>query len=63
MILNLVSLPVLGVILWILDSVTKGKDTIPSAAWYVVVYGLPTLTALRTIIDYALTWSFYFPAS
>jgi hypothetical protein len=31
MILNLASLPVLGVILWILHSVTKGKDTAPAA--------------------------------
>jgi len=62
LILNVVSVPVLVVILLFLS---YSGQTIIRSTWryYAVVYILPLLATVRTIIDYWLMWPFYFPTS
>jgi len=62
LVLNLISIPVLSITVWILWLILRDADISKSLIWYVIVFGMPVLAAIRTVIDYWKMWPFYFPA-
>jgi hypothetical protein len=61
LILNIITIPVLSIILWMLIRITKASEITRSKVRYFIVFGMPVLVATRTVIDYWKMWSFYFP--
>jgi hypothetical protein len=61
LVLNIISIPVLSTILWMLTRITKAIEITRSKVRYFIVFGMPVLVATRTVIDYWKMWPFYFP--